>query len=281
MPKLTLMFDDRELQECGGDQPERAEPAPCVPDAVWRDIDHRQDRVGANHAEGLVRAKSERAHPGVSPEAGHALAKSWSWHGRCWAGGVRITLPLALTAVMGGSLIGAGCTSAAKPHEVTPTLREILAGQAVPSVEPAVWTDLRAFYTQRAEAPAWVNRRRPTEHAEEALRALNTARQHGFDPADYGAHELLAISQAVEGIDKKSPERLQRVAEFDVRMTGALLAFGRDVAMGRSTPKTADGSWKARRTAPDYVSTFSEAIDDPLKWIESMRPPHSFNFATR
>ena len=175
---------------------------------------------------------------------------------------------------MGGSLIGAGCTSAAKPHEVTPTLREILAGQAVPSVEPAVWTDLRAFYTQRAEAPAWVNRRRPTEHAEEALRALNTARQHGFDPADYGAHELLAISQAVEGIDKKSPERLQRVAEFDVRMTGALLAFGRDVAMGRSTPKTADGSWKARRTAPDYVSTFSEAIDDPLKWIESMRPPH-------
>lgn len=138
-----------------------------------------------------------------------------------------------------------------------------------------MWTDLRAFYTQRAEAPAWVNKRRPTENATEALKALNTARQHGFDASDYGAADLLAMSQAVEGIDQKSPERLQRVAEFDVRMTAALLAFGRDVAMGRTKPQSPDGSWKARRTAPDYVSTFSEALDDPLKWVESMRPPHA------
>ena len=119
-----------------------------------------------------------------------------------------------------------------------------------------------------------MNRRRPTEHAAEALKALNTARQHGFDPNGYGTADLLAMSQAVEDIDKKSPERLRRVAEFDVRMTAALLAFGRDVAMGRSTPKIADGSWKVRRTAPDYTAAFAKAVDDPLEWIESLRPPH-------
>lgn len=138
-----------------------------------------------------------------------------------------------------------------------------------------MWTDLRAFYTQRAEAPAWVNKRRPTENAAAALKALNTARQHGFDANDYGAAELLAMSQAVEDIDPKSPERLHRVAEFDVRMTAALLEFGRDVAIGRTTPKSPDGSWKARRTAPDYAGTFSQALDDPLAWVESMRPPHA------
>lgn len=187
---------------------------------------------------------------------------------------MRTSLPLVLVTVLVGGFIAAGCQSAAKTHEVTPALREILAGQAVPGVEPAVWTDLRAIYTQRAEEPAWVNRRRPTEHAAEALKALHTARQHGFDPNGYGAADLLAMSQAVEGIDKKSPERLRRVAEFDVRMTAALLAFGRDVAMGRSTPKIADGSWKVRRTAPDYTGTFAKAVDDPLEWIESLRPPH-------
>lgn len=177
--------------------------------------------------------------------------------------------------VLAAGVVAAGCKGAAPDHEVAPALRQVLNGQPIASVEPAVWIDLRAFYTQRAQAPAWVNSRRPTENAAAALAALNTARQHGFDANDYGAADLLATSRAVEGIDKDSPERLQRVAEFDVRMTAALLAFGRDVAMGRTQPRSPDGSWKARRIAPDYVGTFSQALDDPLAWVESMRPPHA------
>lgn len=196
------------------------------------------------------------------------------WHSRCTQEGVRISHSLPLAAVLAAGVIATACSGAANAHEVTPALSQILAGQALPSVEPAVWTDVRAFYTHRAEAPAWVNSRRPTENAADALTALNTARQHGFDANDYGAPDLLTLSQAVEDLDPKSPERLQRVAEFDVRMTAALLAFGRDVAMGRTAPKSPDGSWKAHRTAPDYAGTFSQALDDPLKWIESLRPPH-------
>lgn len=188
---------------------------------------------------------------------------------------MRIIYPLIMSAVLATSVIAAGCSGASDEHEVSPALRQLLSGQPIPPAEPAVWTDLRAFYTQRAERPAWVNSRRPTENAADALKALNTARQHGFDGNDYGAADLLAMSQAVEDIDQKSPERLQRVAEFDVRMTAALFAFGRDVAIGRTAPKSPDGSWKAQRTAPDYVATFNEALDDPLKWIESLRPPHA------
>ena len=68
------------------------------------------------------------------------------------------------------------------------------------------------------------------------------------------------MSQAVEKIDKASPERLDRLAEFDARMTAGLLAFGRDVAVGR---EHGDANWKARRTAPDLVAAVTKAADDP------------------
>ena len=169
------------------------------------------------------------------------------------------------------AVILVSCASTRKPHEVTPPLQEIVSGKPVPNVEPAVWSDVRAFYTQREHAPAWVDNRRPTDRAVDAIALLNTARQHGYDPEDYGAPELLAISQEVEKIDKGSPERLKKVAEFDAKLTAGLLAFGRDVAIGRFTsPK-----WKAQRKAPDYVAALAKAADGDVKtWVEVMRPPH-------
>ena len=122
-----------------------------------------------------------------------------------------------------------GCHSKPNPHAVTPALERVLAGSPLPKVEPAVWTDLGSFYTQRENVPAWVTHRRPTEKAAAAIKMLNTARQHGFDSEDYAAAELLAMSQAVETIDKESPERLARLAEFDARLTAGMLSFGRDV----------------------------------------------------
>jgi len=163
------------------------------------------------------------------------------------------------------------CKSAPAPHEVTPALQKVVAGKPLPNVESAVWTDVRAFYTQRQDAPAWVDHRRPTAKAAKVLALLNTARQHGYDPADYAAAELLEMSQAVEKIDKQSPERLDRLAEFDARMTAGLLAFGRDIAIGR---QHGDANWKARRTAPDLVAAVSKAADDPDDFVDRVRPPH-------
>jgi murein L,D-transpeptidase YcbB/YkuD len=164
------------------------------------------------------------------------------------------------------------CKSAPAPHEVTPALQTVVAGKPLPKVEPAVWTDVRAFYTQRQHAPAWVDHRRPTDKAATVIALLNTARQHGFDPADYAAAELLETSQAVEKIDKESPERLDRLAEFDARMTAALLAFGRDIAIGR---QHGDANWKARRTTPDFVAAVTKAADDPDGFVDLVRPQHA------
>jgi len=163
------------------------------------------------------------------------------------------------------------CHSGPNPQEVTPALEQLVAGQPIANVEPADWTDVRAFYTQREFAPAWVNHRRPTEDAASAIALLNTARHHGFDPSDYGAPALLEMSQAVEKLKKGTEERLDRLAEFDVRMTAGLLAFGRDVAVGR---ERGDANFKARRKQPDLVAALIGAVDDPPKYLESVRPPH-------
>lgn len=166
----------------------------------------------------------------------------------------------------------AGCQARPAPHAVTPALQKLVAGNPLPKVEPAVWTDVRAFYTQREYSPAWVDARRPTGNAIKAIAVLNTATQHGFDPADYNAAALEEMGQAVEKIDKESPERLERLAEFDARLTAGLLKFGKDVAVGR---QNGDGHFKARRKSPDLVAAVTAAVDDPEKFVEAVRPPHA------
>lgn len=172
---------------------------------------------------------------------------------------------------VGALLAISACQSPANPQEVTPALQRLMAGAALPKVEAANWTDSRTFYTQREHTPAWVNHRRPTEKAAEAITLLNTARRHGFDPQEYGAPELLAISQAVEKLDKGSEARLEELAEFDARLTAGLLAFGRDVAVGR---QKGDANFQARRTMPDLVAAVTAAVDDPEKFVDAVRPQH-------
>jgi len=147
-----------------------------------------------------------------------------------------------------------------------------MSGSPLSKVESANWTDLRTFYTQREHLPAWVNHRRPTGKAAEAITLLNTARQHGFDPADYGAPELLEMSQAVETLDKGSEARLEELAEFDARLTAGLLAFGRDVAVGR---RKGDANFKARRELPDLVAAVTAAVDAPENYLDAVRPAHA------
>jgi murein L,D-transpeptidase YcbB/YkuD len=179
-----------------------------------------------------------------------------------------------LTAALtfGVALTISACHSAPNPQEVTPALQALVAGSALPKVEAAVWSDLRAFYTQRANAPAWVNHRRPTDKAAEAIQVLNTARRHGFDSNDYGTAQLLEMSQAVEKLEKGSEARLEELAEFDVRLTAGMLAFGKDIAAGR---EKGDANFTNRRTMPDLVAAVTAAVDDPEKFVDAVRPQHA------
>jgi len=158
---------------------------------------------------------------------------------------------------------------------VAPALATVLAGPPPATVEPAVWTDVANFYTLRSGAPAWVNHKQPTEDATDAVKLLHTAVDHGFDPGGYGEADIDAIYQDIQKLEPDTPDLRPRLAEFDVRLTAALLALGRDVALGRTSPKPIDARWTPRREAPDFAATLNAAVDGGLgSWIEQVQPRH-------
>jgi murein L,D-transpeptidase YcbB/YkuD len=55
-------------------------------------------------------------------------------------------------------------------------------------------------------------------------------------------------------------------------MTASLVAFGRDIAIGR---QHGDANWKARRAAPDLVAAVTKAADNPDVFVDLVRPPHA------
>ena len=170
-----------------------------------------------------------------------------------------------------------GCRQLDRDPQVLAALDRITAGESVLTVRDDaskdVWNDVRTFYESREGAPAWVTDE-DTSAAGKALDVLRTAPAHGFAPADYGEPDLARRIDALAQAKNDAPDRAQRIAELDARVTTALLAFGRDVAIGRTTPASVDSKWKARRAVPDLAGTLAQAGTDPKAWIDGVRPRH-------
>jgi murein L,D-transpeptidase YcbB/YkuD len=186
---------------------------------------------------------------------------------RLWRGcGVLLLLAAAGTA---GS-----CANAERSPALVAAVRAVLDAKPPAGTKPAVWKDVRAFYDQRAAA-AWVGASGPSKRAALGLRILRAAPDHGLAAKDYGEPEVATLLDTLERGKDDAPDRLQQLAGFDVRLTSALLALGREVAMGRARPESISGTWKARRTAPDFAGTLNRAIDDDLAaWLDGIRPAH-------
>ena len=151
---------------------------------------------------------------------------------------------------------------------------------------------MQQFYTQRAHAPRWVREGQAADGTAtdiaSALRVIRQAPDHGLNAGDYDEAALARIVDAAQA--SKDPVKdalgddLDARARFDVRVTTALLALGRDVAVGRVSPAAIDPRWKARRTPPDLAGSLSQAAPDAASgasndsgldhWLDTVRPVH-------
>jgi murein L,D-transpeptidase YcbB/YkuD len=182
------------------------------------------------------------------------------------------------TAAVVATLTLAACGDGNAP-QVVEGIRQQVTGSAPAAAQGDVWDDVRRFYEQRTFAPRWVNGGRVDE-ATAALRVLQRAPEHGLTAADYDEPDLsrvLSDTKAVEETLRKDPTK---AAQLDVRVTTALLALGRDVALGRAGPAAIDSRWKLRREPPDFVATLSATVESSEDaaaigtWLDRVRPRH-------
>jgi murein L,D-transpeptidase YcbB/YkuD len=171
----------------------------------------------------------------------------------------------------------AGCNRRVVP-EASAEVAAVLNGASLASSSPhsaKVWEDVKAFYAKRQGDPAWINKLKMSKAAVSALEVIRTAPDHGLVAADYDEPKLTQLFATLEEGKEKSPDRLQQLADADVRLTTALLSLGRDVAIGRTTPAPLSATWKARRKAPAFVDTLVSAVDGDIKgWLASVAPQH-------
>lgn len=181
-----------------------------------------------------------------------------------------LLLPIVLLA-----LLACGCTKKDTTPQVGAAIEQALSGKPVASSTAGAWKDVREFYKQRQNKPAWVTDRFTDERAADALIVLRSATDHGLNPADYAEPDIVRLHGEIAALPKDAPNRLEKLAAFETQVTAALLALGRDVALGRTRPNQVVGQWKARRETPDLIGTLSSAVDGDVKtWLDHVRPPH-------
>src|SRR4029078_3244823 len=107
---------------------------------------------------------------------------------------------------------------------VSTAIQQRLQAPAPDSVSEEIWTSVRRFYQERHDTLAWLDQAGAT--TKPALRVLQSAPDHGLNPAPYGVAALTEAAQTLAHSDATAPGHLERVADLDARLTAALLTCG-------------------------------------------------------
>jgi murein L,D-transpeptidase YcbB/YkuD len=181
-----------------------------------------------------------------------------------------------IPALFGLIFLISGCRSADQTPAITAELQTRLEAKPEGTVPADVWKDVRAFYTQRETKPAWVEHKHVQKQAADVLLAIRSASSHGFAVEEYGEAEIVRRHAALAEGDKDAPDRIAQLAEYELLLTTNLMRLGRDVAIGRTTPKTISSLWEARRNRPDLAASLAGALPDNVStWLDTIRPPHA------
>lgn len=114
--------------------------------------------------------------------------------------------------------------------------------------------DLYEFYDGRLYEPVWVTVGGATEKARAMAGALLRAESHGLVPEDYGAAIIATLAQA---------QSVQALADLEIRLSKALLDFGRDLSVGRVVPNDVDNELAVYPEGPSAADLLLGIINAP------------------
>lgn len=118
---------------------------------------------------------------------------------------------------------------------VQAALKKQLANANEHRVDGDVWPMTKTLYRNRDITPLWGTREGINGQAKLALKVLKRAAEHGLEPDEYATQWLEKRMRGLGGglFSKPDPEAL---AEFDLRLTQAVLAYAGDQLDGRIEP---------------------------------------------
>lgn len=126
---------------------------------------------------------------------------------------------------------------------------------------------LLAFYQPREFMPLWVNGSGPLPKAELLLRTLNEAHREGLDNAAYN------VTRIEQNWLTKNPAALARL---ELLLSSAVLNYGRDMQVGRSSPNMLNPLWYIPVSEFDGAALLENLArsEDTADVLAALAPPH-------
>ena len=179
-------------------------------------------------------------------------------------------LALALTAALDG------CQTRSKRARYTPGAAAKVLNVDMGAIPPAIaarvdsgtrpewvskdgWTRVASLYKSYNNAPLWLEEQGAKERAASLLDAIKHAPDHGLDTTAYPLAQLQAVVDAKRLTDTASARTL---ADADVMLTSAYVAYASDMLIGQIDPKKVSQSWFTGSGVKERDSSIVAALQD-------------------
>jgi murein L,D-transpeptidase YcbB/YkuD len=129
-----------------------------------------------------------------------------------------------------------------------------------PWVTPSRWQRMRATYQRFGNAPLWLEQGGLQARATALLDAIRGAPEHALDTAAYPVSDIERVVNAKRLTDSASAGT---VADADVLLTSAYVAYAADMLAGQVDPKTVSQAWFIAASPQELDSAIVRGIESP------------------
>src|SRR5687768_7765896 len=120
------------------------------------------------------------------------------------------------------------------------------------------WQRVRMAYQRFGSSPLWLEQEGLQERATALLEAIHAAPDHALDTAAYPVRAIEQVVDAKRLTDTASAEAL---ANADVLLTSAYVAYAADMIAGQVDPKTVSQAWHIRTRPEELDSALVRGIE--------------------
>jgi len=121
------------------------------------------------------------------------------------------------------------------------------------------WKEVKKLYTQFENAPLWLEEAGAKDRVKSLLAALEEAPDHALDTTAYPITEIRRAASPTRITDSASAVS---VADADVLLTAAYVAYAADMLRGQVDPKTVSQAWHIGTNKTELDSALVRSLQD-------------------